>query len=131
MSGSDVTIWMPLYIGDHLKETGDLSAMEVGAYIRLQVQYWSTQKPLLDDDERLARVSGLTPKEWRNVRDVMTEFFDVADGIWRHVRLDKLLMEAHANKKRTVARARHAAKKRWEKNDAPSNATGMPEAEFD
>ena len=135
MSGTDVSIWMPFYVGDHLKETGHLSAMEQGVYLLLQLQYWSTGKPLPDNNERLTRIARVSKKEWAEVRDVMAEFFVIADGVWCHRRLDEQLVKAHKNKARRTEIARNAAEARWHPDDAPSNASsnanGMPEAFFE
>lgn len=38
MTKSDV--WMPIYCGDYLKDTSDLSLAEHGAYFKLMMAYW-------------------------------------------------------------------------------------------
>jgi len=52
-SPSKTTVWMPMYWGDYLRDTGHLTTTEHGAKIG---HYWVTGKPLPDDDKRLANI---------------------------------------------------------------------------
>lgn len=99
--------WMPLYIGDYIRDTRRLTTLEHGAYMLLIMEYW-TNHGLPDDDRRLARIAGLSIEEWSQVRPAIAELFQ--DG-WKHKRIDKEL--ARATGKSDAARA--AAELRWQR----------------
>lgn len=113
---------MPLYIADYRADTAHLSAAEHGAYLNLIMHYWSTGS-LPDDDKQLARISCMTPSEWKRARPTIVLFFH--DG-WKHGRIDKELKRTADVSASYSARATQAANKRWAKH-ASSNATSMPD----
>lgn len=55
--------WMPIYPRDIIAETGDLEAIEFGAYVLLLMHEW-TVAPLPNDPGRLARIARLDNMEW-------------------------------------------------------------------
>ena len=103
-----VSSWMPLYVGDYLADTTHLSTAEHGAYLLLIMTYWRTEAPIEDDDERLARIVGATPKEWAKLRKPVAAFFDVADGVWRHKRIDAELAAARDRRIKAKERSERA-----------------------
>ena len=107
--------WMPLWIGDYLKDTSHLCAAEHGAYLLLIMHYWQTGS-LPTEDRHLAMIARMEPKEWKKYKATIMAFFD--DG-WRHKRIDKELIESEIKS----SQAKRAANKRWEnekKTDAPA-----------
>lgn len=125
--------WMPIYWGDYLRDTTHLSAAEHGAYLLLIGQYWQTECPIADNDEYLRRTARMEKAEWRKSRKTLEAFFIVADGVWRHARIDAEILAWGARKEKSVERAERAAAARWAKKpasskDANSNAPSMPEA---
>ena len=101
--------WMPLHIGDYLKDTGHLTAAEHGAYLLLIMRYW--QDGGLPADERLiARYARLSPSEWEESRAVIAALF--SDG-WQHKRIDAELAKADdiIEKRKAAAGARHGKRK--------------------
>lgn len=122
-------IWMPLYIGDYLADTTRLTTEQHGAYLLLIMDYWRSGK-LPDNDAVLSQITRMSPNAWSNARAMLEQFFTIDDGFWTHSRIDKELEAAQKNKDAASLKAAKAAFARWNKdnNDAPSNATSMPQA---
>lgn len=97
--------WMPMYWADFIADTGHLNAAESGAYLMLIGHYWS-KGSLPDDDQKLARISRMTPDEWASAKPTISEFFQLG---WRHKRIDAEFLRA-ADKS---AKASASANKRW------------------
>ncbi len=113
--------FMPLWIGDYLADTMRLTRDQHGGYLLLIMSYWRDGKPLPDDDEALGAVTRSTPKEWKKLRPILSKFFKIGDGVWRHGRIDQELQKAAENYSFKVERAKAGAAARWNK-DASSNA---------
>jgi uncharacterized protein YdaU (DUF1376 family) len=98
--------WMPLYVADYRIDTAHLSTIEHGAYLLLIMHYWASGK-LPTDDPSLARVAGLTIKEWNKHRTVVSKFFDAQ---WRHKRIDFELSRSQdiSEKRRAAAFQKHS-----------------------
>ena len=90
MAKLDVNIWMPLYIGDFLRDTTGLDAEMIGEYLLLYLAIWSKDGPLPDNNEKLARICRTTPERFSEIREELLSLFDVHDGDWTH---DDLLAE--------------------------------------
>jgi uncharacterized protein YdaU (DUF1376 family) len=82
--------WMPLYVGDYLRDTRDLNTLQHGAYLLLIMHYWQ-HDALPADDARLAAITGLSVAQWRRVREPVQAKF--SDG-WRHKRIEAELVKA-------------------------------------
>lgn len=116
--------WMPLDVGDYLKDTHHLQAHEHGAYLLLIMRYW--QDGGLPADERMiARYSKLTPEQWAESRDIIAAFFDAN---WKHKRIDAEIAKAED----IIAKRRSAAEKRYkpdasaEQEQSKSSYTRVP-----
>lgn len=88
--------FMPLYVSEYLADTPHLSGAGHGAYLLLIMGYWQRGEALPDDERKLARIARMTPAEWAEVRDDVAEFFEVADGLWKHGRVEHELSRAQA-----------------------------------
>lgn len=117
--------WMPLWIGSYLADTQHLARDEHGGYLLLIMAYWRTGTPLPDDDKRLAAIARATSKEWKVLRPVMAEFFTVADGLWRHKRIDQELEGAANNRAQKSAAGKASAAKRWGNGEHNGKVTGV------
>lgn len=97
---------------DLIADTTHMSAEIFGAYMRLLHSYWRSGPPE-DDDKVLARITGMTPSEWRSVRPAIEPYFDVAGGRWVHVRTDSDLTDAYdaINKAKSRTQAATEARK--------------------
>ena len=112
MAKLDVNIWMPLYIGDFLRDTTGLDAEMIGEYLLLYIAIWSKAGPLPDDDEKLARICRITTDRFLEAREELTPLFDVRDGEWTH---DDLLAErakwVEARRKKSEANRKNTCKR--------------------
>jgi uncharacterized protein YdaU (DUF1376 family) len=89
-------MWMPLYVGDYLRDTSRLSTIQHGAYLLLICDYW-VNGPLPDDDALLAAIVRAPLAEWqRHIRPRIAPFFKVLEGRWQHKRIDAELAKASA-----------------------------------
>lgn len=121
---------MPIYWGDYLRDTGHLSAAEHGAYLLLLGHYWTTSRPLPDDEDALRRISRMDPKEWARSRATIRAFFQTDAGAWRHKRVDAEMKRAAEVYEKRVK----AARTRWNRpsepagGDADAHASGHAHA---
>jgi uncharacterized protein YdaU (DUF1376 family) len=76
--------WMPLYWGDYLRDTRDLSTLQHGAYLLLIAHYWQ-HGGLPDDPRRLAAIAGVALATWRRIAPAIAAKFGPG---WRHGRID-------------------------------------------
>jgi len=123
--------WMPLYWGDYLKDTGRLTTEGHGAYLLLIADYWTSGAALPDDDAQLAAITRLPPARWRQHRRVLEHFFEIADGVWRHSRIDRELELATLLITERSAAGKAGAKARWRHKQGERGVTGEPRSEGD
>lgn len=118
-----VTIWMPLYIGDHLAETVRLTTEQQGAYLLLMMDYWRTDT-LPDDNAVLAQIAKLSATKWRKHRPAIEALFTIVDEKWTHYRLDNEKSKALKNTNNKSNAGRLGAATRWSpKADAMAQAS--------
>lgn len=103
------------YAKDFLADTALLTAQAVGAYWRLCCYAWVgmpgyPQCHLPGDDRRLAKLAGVSMREWATIRgDVMELFLPAGDGVVCHKRLLEELGLQHQKSEK----ARRGASSRW------------------
>lgn len=116
--------WMPLYIGDYLKDTARLSTEQHGAYLLLIMDYWSNG-PLPDDDDALANVTKLSRALWKKHRGTLQQFFDVSNGCWNHKRIDEEYARALANNAAQRTNGAKGGRPKGVKNTKKKKPTGL------
>lgn len=116
--------WMPLVIGDYLKDTTRLTTEQHGAYLLLIMSYW-VDGPPADDDEDLGAITGLDVRAWKRNRAKLERFFRIEDGRWRHKRIDMELDRWTEKKKLYAERAAAGGRAKA----AKSSASSTPQAE--
>ena len=84
--------WMPLYVGDYLRDTRHLTTIQHGAYLLLIMEYWTKGKLPSTDAER-RRITSMTGKQWLSNRLAIASMFTPD---WRHPRIDKEIEKATA-----------------------------------
>jgi len=121
---ADTDTWMPLYVADYLKDTRHLSTIEHGAYFMLILHAWTHDGALPRDPVRLARIAGMSAKEWKESGPVLLEFFNASGGGYRHKRIDAELARASSVVEQRRAAGRASAEARKAKrngNDEPTD----------
>lgn len=93
-------LWMPLYVGEYLADTGHLTTTQHGAYLLLLMHYWR-KRELPNDDKQLAAIAKLPLRIWLDIKETIQAFF--YDG-WRHKRV-----EAEFQRRMEVSEKRAAA----------------------
>jgi len=108
-------VWMPLFIGDMLKETNGFSDAAFVAYIKTLMKYWTKGGPLTD--EEMGKICG------RNVHRVC-EAFIRSDGQWRSPKLDYEIERAKDNIKRMKDLSQRGVLKRRQLGQLPPGNNG-------
>jgi len=107
--------FMPLYVGDYLKDTLRFDAELNGAYMFLIMEYWQ-HGGLPDTDDQLCRIARVKPRRWPYVRAALAPYFGPG---WTHRRIDAEIQKADE------AYARRANAGRKGGSQKSSNATAM------
>jgi len=94
--------WMPLYVGDYLRDTGHLNTAQHGAYLLLIMHYWQ-HGGLPKSESELAAIARLPTRKWRALSVPIKVLFD---DDWTHRRIDKEL----AKTDRAIMRRRLAGR---------------------
>jgi uncharacterized protein YdaU (DUF1376 family) len=109
-------IWFPLYDGDLVKDTMDLSAIEFGIYVRLIVHAYNHHGEIPTKVVKLAHITGCERRLWwRFGAPVLKQFFiPTVDGsTMTHKRvLSELHRSAELSSKRSAAGRASAEQRR-------------------
>lgn len=115
--------YMPLFVADYLADAAHLTTTQHGAYLLLIMNYWQRGGPLPDDDRRLASIARLGPREWARHRDVISEFFSIADGQWSHSRIQAELSRVEAKSLKSKKAAQASVERRFGKRSTDVEPT--------
>ena len=113
----------PLYADDFLAGTADMSAEEVGGYIRLLCHQW-TKGGLPNDPDRLARMAGLIGSP--SLGYVVAKLTLCPDGLLRHPRIEAIRAESDAWRAKQAASGASGAAKRWGARRTDGKPNGDP-----
>lgn len=113
----------PLYADDFLAGTADMSAEEVGGYIRLLCHQW-TKGGLPNDPDRLARMAGLIGSP--SLGYVVAKLTLCEDGLLRHPRIEAIRAESDAWRAKQAASGASGAAKRWGVRRTDGKPNGDP-----
>lgn len=101
--------WMPLYIGDYLKDTMVFEcAEEHGAYMLLMIYYWKNGGAIKADEKFLRQVCKLSHFKWKKIAPKLLGFFYEKDGFLTHEFLDKELDKAREQQQTFQKRSKKA-----------------------
>ena len=118
--------WYAFDFKDYASDTARLSCEAHGAYIQLMTDYYNSKEPLPDDDFILAAVTKLPIEQWQKHRKVLERYFTIADGVWRHTRIDREMRQAAEKHAASTAAAKVGAKAKWDKERAKSDQSTAP-----
>lgn len=120
--------YMPLYVGDYLKDTRHLTAEHHGAYLLLLMDLWNRGGAIPDEPKSMARIAGVSAKRWPAVWAVIGSFFDCTDGQVSHGRITSELQKADqiSQKRKTAGSKGGAAKALKEQERDLAIAKQMP-----
>ena len=90
-----VDIWMPVYIGDYLRDTEELTGPEHGAYLLLLMHYWQKDGVIGSDIGRLARVCR---SDEETARFILGYYFTLEDGNYKNKRADEEMEKAESRR---------------------------------
>lgn len=69
--------WMPLYVGDYIRDTRHLSQGQHGAFLLLICHQWVTGKPIPLDENQIFRITGgFSEAEKNDTLFILNEFFE-------------------------------------------------------
>lgn len=106
----------PFHLGDYSSHTKHLTLLEDLAYRRMLDLYYTLEKPLPSEPEKVARLIGMRDNI-REVSDVLSDFFLKSEDGYRNSRCDKEI-EIYKAK---AERAKSANKSRWSANKSDSD----------
>jgi len=108
--------YMPLYVGDWLRDTMHLSCSEQGIYFKMVMHCWSQQGPAPLDERHLCGITGArSGDEIEAMRRVLAEFFIKTEHGYFQKRVEKELLRS-AEKS---GKARKSAQHRWHPEPKP------------
>ena len=111
------------YADDFLAGTADMSAEEVGGYIRLLCHQWS-KGGIPSDEERSARIAGLMGSP--SIRYVLAKFTLCDGDTLKNARLEQIRQEQADYKLQQSSAGKNGAQKRWDKVKNNGNPNGEP-----
>jgi uncharacterized protein YdaU (DUF1376 family) len=110
-----VGIWMPFVFSDWRRDTKGMTGTCKAMYLELMSAMWENNGQLSDDQDRLQRLSGESPAEWRKHRQELANLFVPGDGYWTHNAIRKALQKATTTSETRRASATTAINARWTK----------------
>lgn len=133
--------YMPLFVADYLADTAHLTTIQHGAYLLLIMNYWQRGKPVANDDAKLARIVGMSVRNWQQIKEPVLEMFDTGTDsgpqYLHHHRIDRELdrvaakslkckKAALANDKRTLSKRSTDAERTHSHTQAHTDTSSEP-----
>lgn len=130
---ADVDAWMPIWIGDYLADTQDLTTEEHGAYMLLLMTAWRSHGRLPAAPERLARITKLNTKDWAETWKALGRFFQPDGDEIVQRRLVRELEAATSSRRAASERGKKGAAARYSSaaQGLPKQQTGAAQAELE
>jgi uncharacterized protein YdaU (DUF1376 family) len=129
-----IDIWMPLYIGDYLSDTADLTAEQHGCYLLLLMHEWKNG-PLPGDVESLAMIAHLGASRTRKqtVNFILERYFSCHEDsnsahTYTQKRLEAERQKSIEKQRFFEERASKGGRAKAALSSASSNAISTPQA---
>jgi len=109
----NISIWMPLMIGDFRRATYDMSHECCGMYMALLIALWENDGQISSNEDDLRMICRASRQEWDRHKLKLSRLFYVGDGCWMHNGIREQLARA---KKVSAARSeagKASSAKRW------------------
>ena len=95
-----VDMWIPIYVGDYLSDTMDLTTEEHGIYFLLLLQYW--KKGILTSDiSKLQIITKTSQKNKQQLTNILDNYFKLEKDKYVNKRIEIEIQKAKT--KREVA----------------------------
>jgi uncharacterized protein YdaU (DUF1376 family) len=120
--------FMPMFVGDYIADTPELSIEAHGAYCLILFYTWKGRKFLENDDKKMCRILRLGNHKWQKIKKEILPYFDLSDGTWFQQKLSEMLTETKqkSDKNKANGRLGGIAKSLKNKETALANATKNP-----
>lgn len=125
----DVSIWLPIYIGEMLAMTTRFSTEQIGALYLLMMDYWKNGD-IPYDYKTISAIIGLSPNKTKTFIALILDLgiFEQSNDRLISSYLDEKKQTATANKKVKSERARKGALGRWNKTKQDEDSLSSAQA---
>lgn len=112
------------HLGDYARDTAHLTIMEHGAYSILLDRYYATEAGIpADQVHRLARAR--TREEKQAVDAVLSEFFELVDGVWINHRAEEEIAKAQTRIKAAKENGKRGGRPRTNREETQGKPGGL------
>jgi uncharacterized protein YdaU (DUF1376 family) len=121
--------YMPLFVADYLADTRHLTPAQHGAYLLLIFNYWQRGQALPNDDAKLARIVGMSKRDWAHNRDTILEFFTKQENLLVHSRIAQELSRVEAKSLKCKGAAQASVERRFSERSTDVEPTDTDKEE--
>jgi len=123
-------IWMPIYIGDYLRDTMSLSTIEHGCYLLLLMHYW-TEKRLTDNIDELLATARLPVESRSTLEKILNRYFQHEGDCFRQKRIEAEIERTARLRDRNIKNGRRGGRPRKTptKNPNETQKKGNPQSQ--
>lgn len=115
--------YMPLYVADYLGDAAHLTTLQHGAYLLLIMNYWQRGKPLPADDQKLARIAGMSRREWNANKAILRAFFYEEENTLVHRRVQAELAKVESKSLKSKKAAQASVQRRFGERSTDAERT--------